>query len=586
MENFFLDNKDLQFHLDHPLVKKVVDLKENNYEDSLTNDMAPTSYEDAIDNYRKVLEIIGEICGETIAKNAESVDVEGPQVVDNHVVYARGTQENHDTLTQAGVYGISLPREYDGLNFPLSAFTMSCELIGRADAGFGNIWGLQDCAETLHEFASEEQNHRFLPRVSKGETCAMDLTEPDAGSDLQAVQLKAHWCEERGTWLLNGVKRFITNGDAHISLVLARSEEGTSDARGLSLFVYDRVHDCVKVRRIEHKLGIIGSPTCELVFTDAPAELVGDRKMGLIRYVMALMNAARLGIGAQSVGLCEASYREGLKYAKERKQFGKPIIDFPAVYEMLTNMHAKTLASRAMLYETARFVDVYKTYYHISKKRKLEKEERDEMKEYNKLADVFTPLLKLFSSEYANEVSYDSLQIHGGSGYMKDYPIQRYVRDARITNIYEGTSQLQVVAAIRGVVTGVFEKAIFGYEAENHCAEVEPLVKRLVAMREEYQKAVEHVTSKNDGEYLDFHARRLVEMAGQIIHSYLLLRNVTMSQAAGCSCAANAGCGVEEYLRAAKSYVMRGEAIVKSHSAYIFTTSSDDVAIFKAVSEE
>ncbi len=507
-------------------------------------------------------------------------------MVDNHVVYARGTQENHDTLIQAGVYGMSLPRKYDGLNFPLVAFTMSCELIGRADAGFGNIWGLQDCAETLHEFASEEQNHHYLPRVSKGETCAMDLTEPDAGSDLQAVQLKAHWCEERQTWLLNGVKRFITNGDAHISLVLARSEEGTNDARGLSLFVYDRVHDCVKVRRIEHKLGIIGSPTCELVFTDAPAELVGDRKMGLIRYVMALMNAARLGIGAQSVGICEAAYREGLKYAKERKQFGKAIIDFPPVYEMLTNMHAKTLASRAMLYETARFVDVYKTYYHISKERKLEKEERDEMKEYNKLSDVFTPLLKLFSSEYANEVTYDSLQIHGGSGYMKDYPIQRYVRDARITNIYEGTSQLQVVAAIRGVVTGVFEKAIVGYEAEAQCAYTEPLLKRLIAMREEYQKATEYVTSKADGQYLDFHARRLVEMAGYIIHSHLLLRNVTKAEAANCDCSTAAGCGVEEYLRAAKSYVMRGESICKGHMAYILSTDCDDVSIFKAVSEE
>ncbi len=586
MENFFLDNKDIQFHLDHPLVKKVVDLKENNYEDSLTNDMAPASYEDAVDNYRKVMDVMGQICAETLDKNAESVDVEGPEVVNNRVVYARGTQENHDKLIQAGMYGMSLPREYDGLNFPLVAFTMSCELVGRADAGFGNIWGLQDCAETLHEFASDEQNHRFLPRVSKGETCAMDLTEPDAGSDLQAVQLKATWSEERGMWLLNGVKRFITNGDADISLVLARSEEGTSDARGLSLFVYDKQHDAVKVRRIEHKLGIIGSPTCELVFTDAPAELVGDRKMGLIRYVMALMNAARLGIGAQSVGLMEAAYREGLKYAKERKQFGKPIIEFAPVYEMLTNMNAKILASRAMLYETARFVDVYKTYYHISKKRKLEREERDEMKEYTKLADVFTPLLKLFSSEYANEVAYDSLQIHGGSGYMKDYPIQRYVRDARITNIYEGTSQLQVVAAIRGVVTGVFENSILKYESAALPADVEPLLKRLIAMREEYQAAVAHVTGKEDGQYLDFQARRLVEMAGYIIHGHLLLINVAKSQAATTDCAHKVGCGTEEYLRAAKSYIMRGESICKGHLAYIMATTTDDVAIYKSVSEQ
>lgn len=584
MGNFFLDNKDLQFHLDHPLVRKVVDLKENNYKDSLTNEMAPASYEDALDNYRKVMEIMGEICADIIDKNAESVDVEGPQVVDNHVVYARGTQENHDKLIEAGMYGMSLPREYDGLNFPLVAFTMSCELIGRADAGFGNIWGLQDCAETLHEFASEEINKHYLPRVSKGETCAMDLTEPDAGSDLQAVQLKAHWDEARGTWLLNGVKRFITNGDAHISLVLARSEEGTADARGLSLFVYDKAHDAVKVRRIEHKLGIIGSPTCELVFTDAPCELVGDRKMGLIRYVMGLMNAARLGIGAQSAGIMEAAYREGLKYAQERKQFGKAIIHFPAVYELLTNMNAKVLASRAMLYETARFVDVYKTYYHISKTRKLEKEERDEMKEYTKLADVYTPLLKLFSSEYANEVSYDSLQIHGGSGYMKDYPIQRYVRDARITNIYEGTSQLQVVAAIRGVVTGVFENCMIGYEAEPKSSEMDTLNKRLVAMREEYKKAAEYVTGKSDGAFLDLHARRLVEMAGHIIHGHLLIQNVTKSHKLECQCGGG-GIGVEEYSRAANTYIMRGEAINRAHYSYIMSTDVTDVALFKAVSE-
>lgn len=583
MANFFLDNKDIQFQLDHPLVKKVVDLKENNYEDCQNDEMAPVSYDDALDNYRKVMEIVGEISGEVLDKNAESVDVEGPQVVDNHVVYARGTQENHDTLIQAGLYGMSLPRKYDGLNFPLVAFTMSCELIGRADAGFGNIWGLQDCAETLHEFASEEQNMRFLTRVSKGETCAMDLTEPDAGSDLQAVQLKATWCEERGTWLLNGVKRFITNGDADISLVLARSEEGTNDARGLSLFVYDKVHDAVKVRRIEHKLGIIGSPTCELVFTDAPAELVGDRKMGLIRYVMALMNAARLGIGAQSAGIAEAAYREGLKYAHERKQFGKAIITFPAVYEMLTNMHSKVLASRAMLYETARFVDVYKTYFHISKERKLDKDERNEMKEYTKLADVFTPLLKLFSSEYANEVSYDSLQIHGGSGYMKDYAIQRYVRDARITNIYEGTSQLQVVAAIRGVINGVFESMMGVYEAEEIAVSAEPLRARLVAMKEEYKVAAEFVLGKGDAAFQDFHARRLVEMAGYIIHGHLLVRNITKSSAAATE--AEAGLGVEEYTRCATAYVMRGESIVKGHLAYIMATDTDSVAVFKAVSE-
>lgn len=576
MANFFLDNKDLQYHLDHPLMKKIVEMKENNFENNENDELAPHNFEDAMDNYKRVMEIIGEIAGNTIAPNAESVDAEGPQVVDNHVVYARGTQENHDTLTQAGVYGISLPREYGGLNFTMVPYVMSGEIISRADAGFANIWGLQDCAETLHEFASDDQNARFLPRIQHGETCAMDLTEPDAGSDLQAVMLKAEWNEEKGTWLLNGVKRFITNGDAHISLVLARSEEGTADARGLSMFVYDKVHDAVKVRRIEHKMGIIGSPTCELVFTDAPAELVGDRKLGLIRYVMGLMNAARLGIGAQSVGISEASYREGLQYAKERKQFGKAIIEFPAVYEMLTNMNAKLLASRAMLYETTRFVDMYKAYHFISKDRKLTKEERAEMKFYNRLADGFTPLLKLMASEYCNQISYDSLQIHAGSGYMKDYPIQRYVRDARITNIYEGTTQLQVVAAIKAVTTGAFAQNMEDYENAEVAAQFSALVDKLKGMRKDYMEAVEIVTSCT-GEYsttfLDFHARRLVEMAGHIIMGHLLIVQASSTYY------------IEdrEHAVAATAYVKMGYAINNAHFTYIKDNDVDAISIFSEV---
>ncbi len=576
MANFFLDNKDLQYHLNHPMMKKIVELKENNFENNNDSEIAPQNFEDALDSYKQVLEIIGEIAGNTIAPNAESVDAEGPQVIDNHVKYARGTQENHDTLTKAGVYGLSLPREYGGLNFSMVPYVMSCEIVSRADAGFGNIWGLQDCAETLHEFASDEQNARFLPRIQYGETCAMDLTEPDAGSDLQAVMLKAHYDEEKGTWLLNGVKRFITNGDANISLVLARSEEGTADARGLSMFVYDKKHDAVKVRRIEHKLGIIGSPTCELVFTNAPAELVGDRKMGLIRYVMGLMNAARLGIGAQSTGISEAAYREGLQYAKERKQFGRPIIEFPAVYEMLTNMNAKVLASRAMLYETTRFVDMSKLYYHISKKRKLEKDERAEMKHYGKLADAYTPLLKLFTSEYCNQVSYDSLQIHGGSGYMKDYPIQRFARDARITNIYEGTTQLQVVAAIKAVTTGVFAQMIEEYENSEVLAQFSPLMEKLSNMKNDYLKAVEIVTTC-EGEcsttFLDFHARRLVEMAGHIILSHVLIR-----QASSEYCKDD-----KEYSVAANAYVKMGYAINKAHLTYIMDNDANSLSIFSEI---
>ncbi len=580
MANFFLDNKDIQFHLDHPLMKKIVELKEQGFRDKATYDYAPVDFEDAIDSYRKVLEIVGDVAANTIAVNADSVDKEGPRVENDRVIYARGTQENHDMLTQAGVYGISLPRRFGGLNFPLVPYVMTCELVSRADAGFGNIWGLQDCAETLHEFASEEINAEFLPQINKGATAAMDLTEPDAGSDLQAVMLKATPNPDKpGEWLLNGVKRFITNGDGDISLVLARSEEGTTDARGLSLFVYDKKHMAVKVRRIEHKLGIIGSPTCELVFTNAPAKLVGDRKMGLIKYVMALMNSARLGIGAQSVGIMEAAYREALKYANEREQFGKPIIQFPAVYELLTNMKARLQASRALLYETARFVDVYKNYFHIEKERKLTPEERTEMKQYQKLADAYTPLLKLFSSEYSNSVAYDALQIHGGSGFMKDYAIERIYRDARITTIYEGTSQLQVVAAIRGVTTGVLLAQMQGYEAIKPVSELDGQYRTLVTMREQYEaavKAVHEASAKegNDADLLDFHARRLVEMGGYIIMGHLLLQQASHAEVG------------EGYRISAIAFIKEGQAKCNAHLSYIREFEPDSLGYFKMVLDE
>ncbi|MBE9488287.1 MAG: acyl-CoA dehydrogenase family protein [Bacteroidetes bacterium] len=575
MANFLLDNKDLQYYLDHELLKKIVTLKENNFKDAENDESAPVNYDDALEGYNKVMEIIGEICANTLAPNAEGVDAEGPQVVDDHVVYASGTQENHDMMKQAGLYGLSLPREYGGMNMPLAHFSMASELIGRADAGFSNIYGLQDCAETINEFASEEQKQEYLPRVSKGETCAMDLTEPDAGSDLQAVQLKAHYDEEKGTWILNGVKRFITNGDADISLVLARSEEGTHDGRGLSLFVYDRKHMAVKVRRIEHKFGIIGSPTCELVFTDAPAELVGSRKLGLIRYVMGLMNAARLGIGAQSVGIAEVSYREGLQYAKERKQFGKAIIEFPAVYELLSNMKARICASRAMLYETANNVDMYKTYFHVSKKRKLTPEERAEMKYHTKIADAYTPLLKMMSSEYANSVAYDSLQIHGGSGFMMDYPIQRHVRDARITNIYEGTTQLQVVAAIKGIAAGTYEEKMKEYEGIKCLAMNKPLLERLTNMRKQYEEMVSYVTElDNANEFLDFHARRLAEMAGHIIFAHLMLRRSNTSKVEGDS---------EEYHTLTNIYLNDGEAKNNGYASYIKSVNVADLDMFRDI---
>jgi hypothetical protein len=523
MANFYNDNPNLKFHLDHPLMEKIVRLKERNYTEKEKHDFAALDLEDALDSYDKVLEIVGEISGEIIAPNAESVDHEGPQLVDNEVIYARGTSENYDALVKSGMIGMSLPREYGGLNFPMVPYVMAAEIVSRADAGFANIWGLQDCAETIHEFGSEEIKDEYLPRFNKGATAAMDLTEPDAGSDLQAVQLKATLDPQSGIWYLNGVKRFITNGDADISLVLARSEPNTSDARGLSLFVYDRTQKAVKIRRIENKLGIKGSPTCELVFKNAPAKLIGDTRMGLIKYVMSLMNSARLGVGAQSVGLAEAAWREALKYAQQREQFGKAIIQYPAVYEMITNMQVKTDAIRTLLYETARFVDVYKAYTYAGKERKLEPAEREEFKYYTRMADVFTPLLKLFSSEYCNQIAYDAIQIHGGTGYMKDFPVERIWRDARITTIYEGTSQLQVVAAIRGVGNGLYLKAMQTYHETAVKPELQYLKSVLEKMTDQYAKTVIKVNEFEDNEYLDYHARRLVEMAGNVIMGYLLL---------------------------------------------------------------
>jgi 3-(methylthio)propanoyl-CoA dehydrogenase len=523
MANFFDDNKDLHFHLHHPLMKDIVPLKEMDYKDYEVFDYAPADFEDTMDSYEKVLEIIGEICAEIIAPNAESVDSEGASVANGRVTYAKGTQQNHEALTKAGVVGMAFPRKYNGLNFSMVPYVMAAELVSRADAGFANIWGLQDCGETLLEFGSEEIKDKYLPRFNKGATAAMDLTEPDAGSDLQAVQLKAHYDENRNTWFLNGVKRFITNGDADISLVLARSEEGSKDGRGLSLFVYDKEHLAVTVRRIENKLGIKGSPTCELVFKDAPAELVGNRKLGLIKYVMSLMNGARLGVAAQSVGIAEAAYREAEKYASERKQFGQKINQFAAVYEMLTKMKVKLQAMRSLLYETTRFVDMYKCIEFISTENKLEPEQKQLQKKYNRLADIYTPLVKLISSEYVNQIAYDSLQIHGGAGFMKDFPIERIYRDARITSIYEGTSQLQVVAAIRGVTTGQFLNQIREYESLKIKPEHDYLHKILVEITEEYQKTVDFVVKTEDKELIDFHARRMVEMAGNIIMSYLLL---------------------------------------------------------------
>ncbi len=530
MANFYTDNQDLKHHLQHPMMRKIVELKERNFSEVDKYDYAPRDFEDAMDNYDRVLDIVGGICGDVVKENAESVDHDGPTVKDGRVTYAPGTQINLDTCRKAGLMGMAMPRRLGGLNFPITPYIMAADMVSRADTGFENLWGLQDCAETLYEFGNDDQRQRYIPRVCAGETMSMDLTEPDAGSDLQSVMLKATQKPD-GSWVLNGVKRFITNGDSDIHLVLARSEEGTRDGRGLSMFVYDKRNGGVNVRRIENKMGIKGSPTCELVYKNAPAELVGDTRMGLIKYVMALMNGARLGIAAQSVGISEAAYREAHAYAVDRKQFGKAIIEFPAVAEILSVMKAKLDASRTLLYECARYVDLYKIYEDIARERSLAGDERKEMKQYKKIADALTPLAKGLSSEYCNQNAYDCIQVHGGSGFMKDYACERIYRDARITSIYEGTTQLQVVAAIRHIETGTYLQLIEGYAATEVSEALQGVKDRLAKLTETFKATVAKVLAETDQNYKDFMARRMVEMAGNLVMAYLLLLDANRNAA-------------------------------------------------------
>ncbi len=494
------------------------------------------------------------------------MDAQGPHVENGRVVYADGTQENLDLCRKAGLMGMAMPRRFGGLNFPITPYIMAADIVSRADTGFENLWGLQDCAETIYEFADEEQKERYIPRVCQGETMSMDLTEPDAGSDLQSVMLKATE-QPDGTWRLNGVKRFITNGDSDIHLVLARSEDGTKDGRGLSMFIYDKRDGGVDVRRIENKMGIKGSPTCELTYKNAKAELCGSRRLGLIKYVMALMNGARLGIAAQSVGVSERAYREALDYARDRKQFGKAIIEFPAVYEMLAVMKAKLDASRALLYETARFVDIYKAYDDIAKERTLTAEERKEAKAFSRKADACTPLVKGMGSEYCNQNAYDAIQIHGGSGFMKDYACERVYRDARITSIYEGTTQLQVVAAIRHVTTGTYLSLIREYEAQPVKESLKGIHDILVGLTEKFEKAVQTVTETKNQEYLDFMARRLVEMAGNIIMAYLLLGHAEAN---------------ESFTKSCEVYTKLAQSEVDKHSDFIANFSPAQIDCYKA----
>ena len=567
MSNYYTDHPEIEFHLNHPLMKRVVDLKERNYVEKDQFEDAPVNYEDAIENYKRLLDITGDVAANIIEPNSEDVDLEGPHLENGRMIYASKTFENLDATRKAGLWGLSMPRRYGGLNLPNAIFSMASEIIAAADAGFQNIWSLQSCIDTLYEFGSEEQRQKYIPRICAGETMSMDLTEPDAGSDLQRVMLKATQ-DEDGTWRLNGVKRFITNGDSDIHLVLARSEEGTKDGRGLSMFIYDKRDGGVTVRHIEHKLGIHGSPTCELVYKNAKAELCGNTRLGLIKYVMALMNGARLGIAAQSVGVEQEAYNEGLAYAKERAQFGEKIINFPAVYDMLSRMKAKLDAGRSLLYCCARYVDIYKALEDIARDSKLTSEERQEMKKYTRLADAFTPLAKGMNSEYANQNAYDAISIHGGSGFIMEYKCQRLFRDARIFSIYEGTTQLQVVAAIRYITNGTYLNIIKEMLESEVSDDLKALKARVAKLVDLYEAAINKVKEANDQSVHDFLARRLYNMTGDIVMSLLILDDATKSP--------------DLFAKSANVYVRMAEEEVLGHSAYIQNFQAEDLESFKA----
>lgn len=517
MSNFFTDNPDLMFTLRNLEMEEIVALRENDYKQAEQFDFAPENYEDAMDNYKRVMEVIGEITGERIAPRSRQVDEEGPYFKDGVVKYHPLTDKNLKDLKDAGVMGVMLPRQYGGLNFPTTIYTMMTEMVARADASLQNLIGLQDIAETICEFGSEEQRQKYLPRFASGEADgSMDLTEPDSGSDLQSVRLKATQGAD-GKWYLNGMKRFITNGCSKIHLVLARSKEGTVDGRGLSMFICEACPE-LKVRRIEHKLGIHGVPTAELQYNNVPAELCGQERRGLTKYVMSLMNGARVAISGQALGIAEAAYREAKKYAAERVQFKQSIDQFPAIYNMLAKMKIKVTAARALLYETTKMVDL--RYSHIALDERSEK-----AKFYSKVAAVLTPMCKALATEIANQVAYDCIQIHGGTGYMHDFDAERYYRDARITNIYEGTTQLQVVAAIGGVMQRVLDPIItemLGMSCDGlDCR----LLKMVGEMFEKQKAAVQFVADRKDSAYHDLRARNLVENETFVFVSLLMLRD-------------------------------------------------------------
>jgi len=525
-DNFFTDNLDLQFHLDQLDLCEIVEAMEDGYTTHARYPSAPRNYADAKDNYRLLLTLVGEISATRIAPLAAAADEQGVQFNDGQVSYADATQEALDIFCQADLMGVLIPWQYGGLNLPETIFQMMIEIISRADAGLMTVVGIQAISAAINEFADEETKARVLPRFAEGEASgAMVLTEPDAGSDLGVVQTRATYDEAAETWRLNGVKRFITNGCADVMLVLARSEPGSSDARGLSMFLVEDAAT-VRIRRIEHKLGIRASPTCEIQFDDTPATLIGKRRFGLIRYAMGLMNGARLAVAAQSLGIAEAAYREAHQYAKKRVQFGQSIDALPAVYRMLLSMRGEIEATRALIYETARWVDLKQAY----ERRKLDSDERRELKQMGRLASVLTPLVKYYASEMSNRICDQAVQVHGSVGYMCEFNVERHFRDARVTNIYEGTSQLQVVAATGGLLGHALDGLLEDWAAQDYGAELAPLKAQLKESTALFNRCIDHMKEQDDRAMIDYYAVDLVDVAAYVVNGWLVLQDARLTE--------------------------------------------------------
>ncbi len=529
-DNYFLDNADLQFRLEHLTLQDVLEMKEQGYRFHKDYEAAPRHYADAVDNYRLLLEVLGEICARVIAPRAGEADLEGAHYADGQVSYSEATQEGLLALQQADLMGAMLPWEYGGLNLPESIFQMMVEIVSRADASLMTLFGLQEISAAINEYGTPEMKARLLPRFSHdGASGAMILTEPDAGSDLGAVQTKATYDEASGKWFIEGVKRFATNGCADIALVLARSEPGSSDARGLSLFVVEK-DETVKIRRIENKLGIHASPTCEVQYNHTPAELLGKRRYGLMRYAMALMNGARLAVGAQAVGIAEAAYRDAYRYANERHQFNQPICEIPPVARLLASMRGEIEAARALTTETAAWVDRTKVYEQIMESSPApDPAIRAKLKQASNLAETLTPLTKYYASEMGNRVCYKAMQIHGGVGYMREFNVERHYRDVRVTNIYEGTSQLQVVAATGKLLGHALDSLLDEWAGLDYGEGLAELKDMLYEETAQFKQATDVLKGK-ERQVIDYYASDLADMAVYLVNMWLMLQDGRVSE--------------------------------------------------------